>query len=175
MRKSIVTLMTMLLVIGIAAAATYADLSIDPKTQTIDITGSPNPVKTYTVTLETDDPAGSDGALVVNTDDPAIWAEIGDTTPDVRSSIYPFTVAGTPDANGIITMTFSLYATVDEANEASVNNENHAIKVKYFDTEGEVIAMVTGRLDPIPELSTSILTAAGMVGLFGLVRLKRKD
>lgn len=174
MRKGMITLMVALLVIGIAAAATIAELTISPKTQTIDITGSPNPVVTYTVTLKTNDPAGSAGSLDISTDDSAVWAKIGGT-PTSQFSSHSFTVAGVPDADGVITMTFSLSATVDEANEASVNNENHKIRVKYQDKYGETLAMVTGGVNPVPEVSTGILMSAGLIGIVGLSRFRRKD
>lgn len=173
-RKELITLMVVLSVIGIAAAATIAELTISPKTQTIDVTPSPNPVVTYTVTLKTNDPAGSPGELSVSTDDSAVWAKVGGT-PTSQFSSHPFTVAGVPDSDGVITMTFSLSATVDEANEASVTNENHKIRVKYQDKEGETLAMVTGNITPVPEVSTGILMSAGLIGLVGLVRFRRKD
>jgi hypothetical protein len=175
MRKIEMALLGLLLMGGLAVAATFAEITISPNSQTIDISGSPNPVVTYTVTLLTDDAAGDPGELSISTDDSAIWAEVGDSTPDQQFSSYPFTVAGTPDADDIITMTFTLYATVDEAVETSVNDELHKIRVKYQDKEGETLAMVTGRINPIPELSTVLLTSAGLIGLIGLVRIKRKD
>lgn len=135
--------------IGIIVLATMmenvnaiGEMSIDTG-QTIYISGSPNPVVTYMVTLKTNDPAGSPGKLNISTDDQAIWAEVGDSTPDQQFSSYPFIVSGTPDANGIIAMTFTLFATVDEANEASVNNENHEIRALYQDKNGIIRAMAS--------------------------------
>lgn len=155
MKKAIGILSVLLLMTGVAIA--YAELTIEPNTQNIDV----GDTGTYTVTLDTSDVGPT--ALQWSTSNPKILARIGGGSFEQFGS-YAFDSVG-----GVQTFTLE----VQPQDGATLGTTYH-IKVRYLDLEGEVAAMVTGDVVPVPEVSTIALTSMGLIGLLGLVRIQRK-
>lgn len=154
MIKAIGLLSALLLMTGLAVA--YADLDLDPLTQDINV----GDTGTYTVTLETDD-IGS-VALQWSTDSSLVLARIDGVGSFAQFGSYPFSSTG-----GVQTFTLE----VQPQDGVTLNNVYH-IKVRYLDKEGEVSAVVTGNVVPVPEIATLGLVGTGLIGLVFLRRKK---
>jgi len=154
-----------LLIFAISDVASAAsELTISPLSQDV-LVGS---TATYILKLNTTDTG--DGKLNWQVEGSHIVAAINSK---------PFAKKGTLDITNTpgIPQTFTLYVRpmkgvtigepVDiEVNYKGPNNKGTKLKIK---------AKVTGSVVPVPELSTAALTSAGLIGLFGLGRLRKQE
>lgn len=167
MYKKTLTILAILLTVGIGAAAFItAQLDISPAQQDIDIAA----VGTYTLTLTTNADAKG-GTLTWQADDPALIANInGAPVTQTGSMIIPTssTCSGTPLS---CTQTFDLKASP----QSGITTGLHSITVTAFNQVGVAKAMVSGGVNPVPEIPAGILTATGLIGLIGLVRYRKKN
>lgn len=157
MKRRNLTIIAILLSTAIIASA-FASLDINPNSQKIKVgkTGQ------YNIVLKTDVIGAT--ALQWSTSDPTILASIGGQPPG-QFGTFNF------NSNGK-TQVFKLDVT-PQANV--VVGKTYHVKIQFLDTVGDVEAIVTGDVIPTPELATGVLLAAGLIGLFGVVRYKRKD
>lgn len=161
-RKITAILMVML---SVVVAGAYATLLVSPLEQDVVIGDGP---VTYTITLNTDET----GTGYVNwaTEDPSIIAAVGPVGGPFGTleqvGTYSFTSPGGEQ-------TFEMQV---RAVEGAVNGEKYDIAVSYADgAPFNVKALATATADPVPELSTIVLTSAGLIGLLGLVMTRKKD
>lgn len=165
-KRVTMVILTMLIATGIASAADQ--IAVDPST-VLDI--DVGAIGHFTLTLKTSADAKG-GNLDWASDNSLIWAGI-DGAPTgqfgVKAISTSSTCSGTPQ---ICTQTFDLQV---EPQSGITLNEQHDITVTYKNAKGVAKAMATASGNPIPELSTIALTSAGLIGLIGLVRFRRKD
>lgn len=158
MRKVIAVLLLLLSTAGLAGAAP-ATVTVSPLSQDISVGGT----GTYTLTLNT--PYVGTVSLAWNTGSPDVLASIDGATFGQTGSVT-FTNTGgstthTLDVTPVSGVTIGTEYDIDIS-----HSQGGSATVKATATAGVV---------PIPELSTVALMSAGMVGLFGLVRIQRKD
>lgn len=157
------------IIIGIISlsviAMAVAQLTVSPDTvQNIDV-GS---IGHYTLTLTTSTDAKG-GSLHWHSDSALIWAGIG-AAPTGQTGDKSITMSSTC-SGGVCTQTFDLQVQPQSGITLDVV---HDITVDYLDQHGVAKAMVTASGNPVPEVSTVLLMTAGLIGLVGLVRYKRK-
>ncbi len=61
------------------------------------------------------------------------------------------------------------------ADQNAVVGQSYDVQVNYLGQNLILRAMVTPTVEPIPEVSTMALTSVGMLGLLGMVMLRRRD
>lgn len=152
-----------------AGSGVNAQLGINPLEKDIDI----ETVGHYTLTLTTNVDVDSSGQLTWKTDDQNITAGI-DAAPSGQSGSITIskssTCVGSPQ---VCTATFDIQ--VKPLNGITPNTAHSIILSAFNNTNtGEMTAVVTAGINPVPELATGILMAAGLIGLVGLVRYKKK-
>ncbi len=152
------TLVMFVLTVSLASAAP-STLIVSPLEQEIHIGSS----GTYDLTLDT--PYVGAASLSWDTDNPLVEASINGQ-PFAQAGSFDFTSTG-----GV--QTFTLEAkplsgiTVGEEHDIAISfSQGGSITAKASATAGVI---------PTPEMSTVALMSAGMIGLFGLVRVQRKD
>ena len=162
-RKTFFIAMVMISLIGIAAA--WANLGISPDTQSIYV----GTYGYYTLTLDSSD---SGSALNWATDSPTIVASIKDSSSasypaDVQVGTLPISYTGGsgPHTYDLRVMPIS----------GAVVPSTHDISVGFLTQQGWTKAVVTGSGNIVPELPTSTLLTVGLIGLIGIVKLRRKD
>jgi hypothetical protein len=153
-----VALVMLVTTVSLASAAP-STLVVNPLMQDIHVGSS----GTYVLTLDT--PFVGAATLSWDTDSPLVDAGINGMTP-AQTGSYAFTSTG-----GI--QTFTLEA--KPLSGVTVGAE-HDILVS-FSQGGSITAKAsaTAGVIPTPEMSTVALMSAGMIGLFGLVRVQRKN
>lgn len=161
MRKK---LMLTLLLIALPLAAAYANMTVAPLTQDIGIGTNGS----YLVTLITNQEGSANLEWI--TESPVIFATVGPvggpfSEPLAQTGSYPFTAV-----TGV--QTFELR--VQPQSGATVGTEYDISVIFDHDVVG-VKALATAGVTPIPELSTVALISTGVVGLFGLARVRRRD
>ena len=167
-RRIISVLSVLLLIVGLASA--YATLVVAPLTQNAVIGGAAVP---YTLTLVTDETGAK--SLTWMTSDPSIIAVIGPVGGPYaaygQSGNYNFVIpaGGCPSATPC---TFDLKV---KATAGATVGQQYDVTSWYGTLPFTIKAVATGSVVPIPEVSTVILTSAGLIGLIGLVIFRRKD
>jgi hypothetical protein len=155
------------LLTAVIASAAYYDLDINPKTQkiTAGTTGS------YTLTFDTTTSCSGDvttpcGYLSWDTGDTYVFADIGSGTPSTIGSIKLLSWSAGQQ-------TYVL----DVTPQSGVTNGDKDITVDFSlaANPSKVKASVTGGAAITPELSTTALMSVGLIGLFGMVYLRRKN
>lgn len=155
-------------ILKLAGSGVKAQLGLNPLSKDIDI----GTVGHFTLTLTTNVNANG-GQLTWQTDDPLILAGI-DAVPSGQSGSLTISknsaCAGSPQ---ICTATFDIQ--VKPQNGITANTD-HSITLSAFNNQNtdKVTATVTGGINPVPELAVGILMTAGLIGLIGLVRYKKK-
>lgn len=161
-----------LLTIGVVSALDFATLDLDQRVKELPIGGTVD----FTVYLDV--------------------TTIGDNNPDQRTISwqipggYPieakldsesYAKSGhmhfVPPSSSEWSKTFTLAVKTTNGAEAG---KAYPITISYCEGGGScfgetAVAKTTAGVIPTPELSTSVLTAIGLVGLIGLVKLRRKD
>lgn len=161
MKRCIIAIMAILLsMTAIASAATvqYAELSIEPDDQPIDIGATGE----YEVTLNTDGTGQS--ALQWATESPVILARINGVGSFAQFGTYTFTSSG-----GI-----QLFTLEAQPQSGAVIGDRYDITVTYLNSAGTARAMVTGTVIPIPETGTIAMMSVGLLGLLGLANRRRQ-
>jgi len=159
-QKLVLCVFIMMLTTGLASAT--AQLTVDELEKEVPLGGTVD----FTITV-LDSEAQPAAALGWHTYDPLITANIpGSGTLTQNGAYTPIAiVANTPTA-------FTLKVAADP--NAVLNNKVR-VKVLYFNTELDLEALVTAAVIPTPELPTSALMSVGLIGLFGMVYLRRKN
>lgn len=166
MAKKIAAIIIGIISMSIIAMAT-SQLTVDPDTvKNIDV----GTVGHYTLTLTTSTDAKG-GSLHWHSDNSLIWADI-DAAPTGQFGDKSITASsscsGSPQ---VCTQTFDLQV---QPQSGITINVVHDITVDYLNDQGVAKAMVTASGNPVPEVATGILVSAGLIGLVGFVRYKRK-
>lgn len=159
MTMAVVTMLIALLMIGVASAGPDIQVLPDTGGDTIQI-----PVDGVT-----------DAYTLIGLEvDWTGWTGCSATTPCVYSAeILDENGVQVWSASGSQTSGPSWIETADEWVPSSSLTKSYTL---YADGHfKKYLKTIEQPIGPIPELSTSILTATGLVGLLGLVRLRRKD
>ncbi len=162
MRKSLIMVLAVLLLAGAASAGSTVTLPVDTKEAPIG--GS----ITYDVVLNTSHPGP--GNLTWVTGDPAITATLDGGTLATSGYIHVNTVKNVEQPHTL---------TVAVGSGAVVGHE-YSVDINYCSEKGEcedeeIKARAEATVIPTPELSTVILTSGGLVGMLGLMRIRRKE
>lgn len=151
--------LVMLLSTASLASAQGSNLIVDPLEQKIHVGSS----GTYDLTLETTYTGAA--SLLWDTDDDLVVASINGLA-FAKSGKLDFTSTG-----GV--QTFKLEA---KPLSGVTIGEYHDIYISFSQGGStRAKAAATAGVIPAPELSTIALMSAGMIGLFGLVRVQRRD
>jgi hypothetical protein len=147
-----------MLLAGIASATSLvpdSEIKNIPIGGTVDFTLTLNP--SYTET----------GSLEWQTFDAPITARINNVGTFALSGSYgPFSVTK------LVSKTFILTVAADSN---AVVGQQYDVEVDYLNTVSVIKARATTTVDPVPELSTSILTITGLVGLVLLINTRRRN
>lgn len=166
MNKKSITILAILLTAGIAAAFITAQLDISPAQQDINLGAT----GLYTLTLTTNADAIG-GTLNWATDSPLLIANINGV-PASQVGIMPISAhsvcSGSPQS---CTQTFTLEASP----QSGITSGLHSVTVTVLNRALVAKAMVSGGINPVPEVPTGILATAGLIGLVGLVRYRKKN
>lgn len=150
MTKKIITIAVVLMTLFIGGAYAAATIGLDALVKDVPIGGD----VTFTVTLDTD------------------------TTGDLLwSTQSPLTATMDGDSSGSISITstgVSTHALKVAAGSGAVVGQKYKIKLIFLNSEQDIEAVATAGGVPVPELSTSILTATGLVGLLGMVMFRKR-
>ncbi len=163
MRKVLI-LIAMLVSTAVLAAA-YAELTVDPDEQEI-LVGD---IGEYTLTLNTDQ--AGDRQMSWDTGTPVILARVG-KADDIEDQTLSQTGSYNFDSSGADGQEFKLH--IKPTDDAEIN-EHYDVSIAFGSGAWHIGALVTATVIPIPELSTIALTSAGLLGMIGLVRTRRKD
>lgn len=154
MRKIIIPLIVLLSAVSLASAGP-AVLDVTPLTQDIPV----GTTGTYALTLTTT----VAGALSWDTGTPLLSASIDGAPAGQTGSI----AVGVGTSAHTLSVTPLSGITIGTPYDIDLSHtQGGGVTAKATATAGVV---------PIPELSTVALMSAGMIGLFGLVRVRRKD
>ncbi len=162
MRKSLIMVLAVLLLAGAASAGSTVTLPVD--TKNVAIGGSTN----FNVVLNTS--FQGPGTLNWVTGDPAITATLDGGAPATSGHINVNTAKNVEQAH---TLTVAI-------GSGAVVGQEYIVDINYCHGNGkcedeEIKARAEGTVIPTPELSTVALMSAGLVGIFGLVRIRRKE
>lgn len=136
-----------------------ATLIVSPLSQDINVGNT----GIYTLTLNT--PFVGTVTLSWDTGSPDVLARIG-AAPPAQAGSFSFTNTGGSTTHTLAVTPVSGVTTGMEYDIDISHSQGGSATVRARATAGVV---------PIPELSTVVLMSAGMVGLFGLARMQRKD
>jgi hypothetical protein len=162
MRKSLIMVLAVLLLAGAASAGSTVTLPVD--TKNVAIGGSTN----FNVVLNTS--YQGPGTLNWVTGDPAITATLDGGALATSGHID---VNTEKNVEQVHTLTVAI-------GSGAVVGQEYIVDINYCHGNGKcedsnIRARAEGTVIPTPELGTSILTATGLVGLLGLVRMRRKE
>lgn len=154
--KMLLVLMVAIVMIGTANAG--SQLTVDDIDKEVPVGGSVS----FTLTLNTSDSGTGRFDWFTLPIDPVISTDIdGDTDGSISFS-------NTPNVD----QTFTL--TVTAGDGATVGNTYETTVEYYGGTPVRLKAMVTAGTPVIPEANTAILTSAGIIGLIGLITIRRR-
>lgn len=153
---AVMAVLVVLFMVGTASADTT--ITLDSLTKDVPIGGTVD----FTVTLSSD----TNGSLQ--------W-DVAIPADPITAKIAPGAFAKSGNVGVTVPPNVQIFTLTVKAEDGAVVGQKYKVKVKYFNTEQDLEAMATAGTIPTPELSTSILTAAGLIGLIGLVRYRRKD
>ena len=163
MRKSLIMVLAVLLLAGAASAGTTVTLPVN--TKDVAIGGS----TTFDVVLATSHEGN--GTLNWEADDSAITATLDGGTLATSGHIDVVTVKNVPQSH---TLTVVVGAGAVVGQEYSVD-VNYCYGNPAVCDNGKIKARAEATVIPTPELSTVILTSGGLIGMLGLMRIRRKE
>lgn len=164
-RKAIMVIMVVLVTLFVAGTASAgSSINLDEITKNVPIGGTVD----FTVTLQTSNTGPGVIAWRIESGDP-ITAKLESEPLDK----FGYITVTTPPSSQPFTLTV-------KAGDGAVVGQEYLVRLSYCTGTGPcegntARARAEAGAIPTPELSTSILTATGLIGLIGLVRMKRKD
>ncbi len=160
MIKKIITIaMVVLATLFLVGAASATSLTPDSEVKNIPVGGSVS----FTLTLSSSQTES--GVLAWTTFDTPITASVDGAATGATGTTPSFAVVkDTPQ-----THTLTVYA---DAN--AVQGHTYYVQVDYLGQNLRLRAMVSPAVEPIPELNTMALTSVGMIGLLGMIMLRRR-
>lgn len=164
-KKVIMTTMVLALLvsmIGIASAA--EDITILPVGNPIDVPMDPNPISPPVSVVYTGWSTGGTSKYTVSVYDGA--------TPLIGTCIVSGTITSDPQT---VTLPGCKIPTSLAGKVVTIEAEGKCPQGGCTDVNRGKKLYVDASLNPVPELSTGILVTTGMIGLLGIVRLRRKD
>ncbi len=167
MRKSLIMVLAVLLLAGAASAGSTITLPVPTKDVAI---GSSTD---FNVVLDTTHEGN--GTLNWETDNSSITATLDGGTLATSGSIPVTTVKNEPQSH-TLTVVVGSGAVVGQEYSVDINYcyaKGNSGKEKCED--GKIKARAEATVVPTPELSTVILTSGGLVGMLGLMRIRRKE
>ncbi len=162
MRKSLIIVLAVLLLAGAASAGSTITLPVPTKDVAI---GSSTD---FNVVLDTTHQGN--GTLNWETSDSAITATLNGGTLATSGHIDIVTVKKVPQS----------YTLTVAVGSGAVVGQEYSVDINYCYANGKcdngkIKAKAEGTVIPTPELGTIVLMSAGLVGIFGLVRIRRKE
>ncbi len=167
MRKSLIMVLAVLLTAGAVSAGSTITLPVP--TKDVDIGSSTD----FNVVLDTTHPGN--GTLNWETKDSAITATLDGGALAKSGHIDVNTTKNVPQSH-ILTVAVGSGAVVNKEYSVEINycyEKGNSEKEKCED--GTVKAKAEATVVPTPELPTISLTVGGLVGILGLVRMRRKE
>lgn len=151
MTKKIMAIAVVLMTLFVGGALAAATIGLDKLVKDVPIGGDVH----FTVTLDTD----TAGDLEWHAASPLIATMDGDSSGSISIS-----------SPGVSTHDLKV-----SAGSGVVVGQKYKITLIFLNTAQDIEAVATAGGVPVPELSTSILTAAGMIGLLGMVMFRKRD
>jgi len=162
-KKMIMVTMILALLTSMIGIASAEDITILPVGNPIDVPMDPNPISPPVSVVYTGWTAGT-STYTVSVYDGA--------TPLIGTCIVSGTITSDPQT---VTLPGCKIPTSLAGKEVTIEAKGKCPLGGCTDVTRGKTLYVDASLNPVPELSTGILVATGIIGLLGIVRLRRKD
>lgn len=174
LKNYIAIILATLFLVGTASAIQTPDATITPSTSTKNvIIGSSTGVDFVLTLTALKGNAVGEGTLIWDSGDSTIVARMDNTGSFVSSGSFDVTtVLNSPQDHTL---------TVKTA-DGVINGQSYPITINFCRPDsgecvgtGKVRATASATVIPTPELSTSVFTAVGLIGLLGMVKFSKKN